>query len=151
MSNHGDILEGLKLVHEGRKVVNNSDDEEVEKGVPEVVADKKELDILLKLVDAVNMELKTKQLTLTPGQRNVVYTLTGNWASREKMIEGYNATLKNGFFKDSFNVPFRAKEFIENLEEVLGKKGHFELRQLTAPLGMGTGMAYGETRLFKVK
>lgn len=158
MGSQGDILEGLKLIHDSKKVVS-TDDEEVDTTVS-VAADKKELGILLKLTDALRKEHDTSQYTMTVDQRRVVDTLTNGYHTRAKMEEGYNATLKDGFFNVSFNDKADAPRFMLSLETVLGKKGCFEFRRVALNNGNKvqvpgwghgvTGVIY-ETRLFKVK
>lgn len=159
MGKHTDILEGLKLIHDSKKVVSSNTDDEVGITVS-VAADKKELEILLKLTDALRKEYDTGQHTMTIDQRWVVDVFTNGYHTRAKMEEGYNATLKDGFFNVTFNDKADAPKFMLSLEKVLGKKGCFEFRRVALNNGNKvqvpgwghgvTGVIY-ETRLFKVK
>ena len=124
-------------------------------------SDKKELDILLALTDAMNKELDTKVYTLDKHLRNVVYTMTRGYHTKAKMIEGYNATLDQGLFSVSFNSSDTATTFMKDLEIALGKKGGFYFEKVALNNGDKvlipgfnfrgfpvTGVIY-ETRLFK--
>lgn len=121
-------------------------------------ADKKELEILLTLTDALNEELKTKIYTMNKSQRNVVYVMSKGYHTREKITEGYNATLDQGFFSSTFNSSDTANTFMKDLEAVLGKKGKFYFERVELNNGNAVqvpGWGFGvrgvitENRLFK--
>jgi hypothetical protein len=120
------------------------------KDTPSVSGD--DLKMLLALVDAYNRERDTKVYTMTPGQRNVVNTMTNGYHSREKMKEGYDKTLGDGFFNASFNDKGDAVKFIKDLEMSIDKKGAYEIKEFKGkPNPMLMNMSYVEHRLVKVK
>lgn len=123
--------------------------------------DKKELDTLLALVDAMKAEESTKVMTMTREQRRTVIDLSNGYNTKEKVKEAYMATLKDGFFNVRFNNNEDGMVFMMGLEQVLGKKNGFYFERVTLNNGkkvMVPGFSFGgssvkgvitERRLFK--